>query len=171
MVVGSSLTLNYHFGRNGLAYPHNKFNKQSKKDTRTDVLFTCERMTKSSVRVLVGKLELWGRRKRLFVVLPAFEGGGTIACDGGWFSTRTASFCRKAKTLSKSCQRRDLVKRLHLRCNFNKGFTFGEIVASQQRTFRHEKSKIFRATFLRRKVEKYSSFLFYKFLFIKQIIA
>ena len=57
MVVGSSLTLNYHFGRNGLAYPHNKFNKQSKKDTRTDVLFTCERMTKSSVRVLVGKFE------------------------------------------------------------------------------------------------------------------
>ena len=55
--MGSSLTLNYHFGRNGLAYPHNKFNKQSKKDTRTDVLFTCERMTKSSVRVLVGKFE------------------------------------------------------------------------------------------------------------------
>ena len=55
--MGSSLTLNYHFGRNGLAYPHNKFNKQSKKDTRMDVLFTCERATKSSVRVLVGKLE------------------------------------------------------------------------------------------------------------------
>ncbi len=30
-------------------------------------------------------------------------------------------------------------------------FAFCEIVALQQRTFRHEKSKIFRATFLRRK--------------------
>ena len=31
--------------------------QQSKKDTRTDVLFACERATKSSVRVLVGKFE------------------------------------------------------------------------------------------------------------------
>ena len=43
MVVGSSLTLNYHFGRNGLAYRHNKLNKQSKKDIQTDVLFTWRR--------------------------------------------------------------------------------------------------------------------------------
>ena len=51
--------------------------------------------------------------------LPAFEGGGTIACDGGWFSMSQTSFA------------------------VGKGFTFGENVALQQRTFRHEKSRFF----------------------------
>ena len=61
--------------------------------------------------------------------MPAFEGGGTIACDGGWFSMSQTSFA------------------------VGKGFTFGENVASQQRTFRHETDELFRATFLRRKAE------------------
>jgi hypothetical protein len=45
---------------------------------------------------------------------------------------------------------------------YEKGFTFGENVATQQRTFRHEKSKIFRATFLRRKARPiHNTLLFY----------
>ena len=46
------------------------------------------------------------------VVLPAFKGGGTIACDGGWFSMSQASFA------------------------VGKSFTYGENVDLQQRTFR-----------------------------------
>ncbi len=79
------------------------------------------------------------------VCMPAFEGGGTIACDGGWFLITKWLFCRRRKACSNRSEGVTAVK----------GFTYGENVATQQRTFRHEKSKIFRATFLRRKADHY----------------